>query len=99
MPSFGLFITTEQTRIFYTSDTQFHPENLSLHYKKADVIFHDCETSLPPSGIHTHYQQLCSLPDEIKKKMWLYHYNAGKRPDPIQDGFLGFVKRGQQFIL
>lgn len=98
MPSFGLFITTGTTRIFYTSDTQFDTDNLLPYYEKADVIFHDCETSLPPSGIHAHYQQLCFLPDQIKKKIWLYHYSAGELPDSLKDGFLGFVKRGQEFV-
>jgi hypothetical protein len=29
--------------------------------------------------------------------MWLYDYNDGQLPDAIQDGFKGFITRGQMF--
>lgn len=98
MPCFGLFITMGSTKIFYTADTQFNEAALMPYYEKANIIFQDCEVLSEPSGIHAHYQQLRTLPMRIKKKMWLYHYNPGNRPDPLKDGFLGFVRCGQQFV-
>jgi ribonuclease BN (tRNA processing enzyme) len=97
MPSFGFFFTYNNTRVFYTSDTQSAPEQLITFYKEADIIFHDCETSENKSGVHAHYSDLVQLPANIKKKMWLYHYNPGKLPNAKKDGFLGFVVKGQCF--
>jgi ribonuclease BN (tRNA processing enzyme) len=97
MPSFGLFFTIRGTKIFITTDTQFTPRKLMPFYKKADVIFQDCETSKYNTGVHAHYSQLLTLDSDIRKKMWLYHYNPGPKPDAEQDGFKGFVKVGQVF--
>lgn len=97
MPSFGLFITANSESIFITTDTCFTPNLLMTYYKKASVIFHDCETSRVKSSVHASYPSLKTLPSEIKSKMWLYHYNPGKLPDAKKDGFQGFVKKGQLF--
>jgi len=42
--SCGVFITSKDKKTVYTSDTQFCPSQLLSMYKKADQIFHDCET-------------------------------------------------------
>ena len=97
MPCYGLFFEYNGKRIFFTSDTQYTPDNLSVFYEQADIIFHDCETSITPSGVHAHYTQLVTLPLHLKKKLWLYHYAPGPRSDAVKDGFLGFVARGQVF--
>ncbi len=88
------------TRVFYTGDTQFCPHQIIDFYTKADVIFQDCETSRGKSKVHAHYGDLKTLPSEIKGKMWLMHYQADGMvtdQDARDDGFLGFVKRGQEF--
>lgn len=95
--SYGLFFELGKTKIYLTTDTQFFPDYMAPYYEKADVIFHDCETSIPPSGVHASYANLKSLPDSIRSKMWLYHFNPGALPDALRDGFLGFVKCGQEF--
>lgn len=94
---------------FFTADTQFCPQPFSTYYQQATIIFHDCETSPFKSGVHAHYDSLRSLPPEIKAKMWLYHYQpdspqarpgANGEPAPWQqDGFAGFVRKGQEFSL
>jgi ribonuclease BN (tRNA processing enzyme) len=90
----------EVRRVFYTSDTQFCPKQIETFYDQADLIFQDCETSEFPSGVHAHYNDLRTLSDWIKKKMWLMHYQPDKVTDEQakEDGFLGFVKKGQFFI-
>jgi len=104
--SFGLMATlpTDEDvervvkRVFITSDTQYAPSQLNDFIRSADVVFHDCETSPHPSGVHAHYNDLRRLPDDIKCKMWLYHYNSvNGLPDAKADGFLGFVAKGQTF--
>lgn len=99
IPTFGLFFESNGKKIFITTDTQFIVDELIPYYQKADQIFHDCETSVFRTTIHAHYQQLSTLPKRIKQKMWLYHYQPGQLPNARQDGFCGFVKRGQSFNL
>lgn len=85
------------TKVMLTTDTQFCPAQLMNFYQSADIIFQDCETSAWKSGVHAHYQDLLSLPDQIRAKMWLYHYQDGPLPDAHRDGFLGFIRQGQCF--
>ena len=98
-PSFGLFWVYAGQRIFLTTDTQFCAGYLMDYYRKADLIFHDCETSKVHSGVHAHYNELLSLDPTIKNKMWLYHYNPGVLPEADKAGFKGFVKKGQSFVI
>jgi ribonuclease BN (tRNA processing enzyme) len=98
MPTYGIFFTINGENIWITDDTQFTPDHLQEYYQKADIIFHDCETSKNKSNVHAHYSELVNLPTMIKNKIWLYHYNPGPLPDAISEGFKGFVKRGQSFI-
>src|SRR5574343_502710 len=80
VPSFGLMFEIDGQKIFWTSDTQHAPNQIMDFYKEADLIFQDCETSFK-SGVHAHYSDLTTLPPEVKNKMWLYHFNAGKTQD------------------
>lgn len=96
-PSFGLFFKADNTQVFITTDTQFAPNQIMKFYEMADVIFQDCETAPFQSGVHAHYDQLKTLPDKVKAKMWLYHYQPGPLPDAMADGFCGFVTKGQKF--
>jgi len=98
MISFGLFFEIGGTSILLTTDTIFAPEDLGAYFERADLVFHDCETSADPTGVHAHYNELVHLPASIKAKTWLYHYNDGAKPDAQADGFLGFVRPGQTFV-
>jgi len=100
--SYGLLIennngTTVKTT-FVTTDTQFCPYQLREFYKRAQVVFHDCETLPYRSNVHAHYLDLKTLDADLKAKMWLYHY-AEKIPTFKEDGFQGFVEKGQEFDL
>lgn len=97
MPSYGLFFELEGTSVFLTTDTQICNEAIAEYYDRADIIFHDCETAKFPTTVHAHYNELVSLPDTIKQKMWLYGYQPGPLPDAEKDGFRGFIHRGQTF--
>lgn len=95
--SFGLMIENKSgKKTFITTDTQYAPYQLNNFYEQADLIFHDCETTPFRSHVHAHYEELRTLPTEIKNKTWLYHY--AKPIDTFkEDGFLGFVTKGQEF--
>jgi ribonuclease BN (tRNA processing enzyme) len=98
MPCYGLFFNYNNTNIYFTSDTAFSPVHLNHYYQKADIIFHDCETTSMKTSVHAHFTELVTLPIDIKQKMWLYHYNPGSLPDAQKAGFLGFVTKGQKFL-
>jgi ribonuclease BN (tRNA processing enzyme) len=99
MPSYGLFFEITGVKVFLTTDTQVCLNHVESFYHQANIIFQDCETAQFPSHIHSHYQDLLKLPLPIRQKMWLYHHNPGILPDAQKDGFRGFVKRGQSFVL
>jgi len=99
MFSYGLFFKVGKHSIYLTTDTRFMPQWKNQYLQKADLILHDCETLSEATGVHAHYKELLGLPDAIRKKMWLYHFNDGPLPDCVADGFCGFIKRGQVFEL
>lgn len=106
IPSFGLLFNTKDEgcnqKIFLTGDTQFNPNQIMDFYKVANVIVQDCETTPYKSGVHANYDELKTLPPEIKKKMMLVHYqdNVITSKDEWaekakKDGFdYGFMEKG-----
>jgi ribonuclease BN (tRNA processing enzyme) len=97
MPVYGLFFEINGCRIFFSTDTKLSFDTLYEYFENADIIFHDCEIASFPTPVHAHYKELVELPIAIKQKMWLYGYQPGELPPATQDGFLGFIKRGQEF--
>lgn len=96
--SYGLLFTVNEKTILITTDTKaVIPSQINDCYQIADIIFHDCETSSKHSRVHSHFDELKNLDANIKKKMWLYHYNPGPLPNAQKEGFRGFVKKGQCF--
>jgi len=83
--------------VFITTDTMFRPDLIADLAQRAEVIFHDCETTHYNTPVHAHYTQLCTLPVDLKQKMWLYHYQPQPAYKPEADGFKGFVIKGQEF--
>lgn len=98
MSSYGLWFKVNGKAILITTDTQL-TDDLQKLYHRSDLIFQDCETCAHKSGVHAHYTELNRLDPIIKSKMWLYHYQPGTLPNAKEDGFRGFVKKGQQFLL
>jgi len=123
MISFGLRIWgPEEPKVFWTSDTIFDPDGLMKHYEWADHIIHDCETTMSQtpdgvglpqsikSGVHPHFSDLSTLPEEIKEKMFLVHYqdnvldeNGSVDRDWVVQaysrGFAGFVEPKSELVL
>lgn len=103
MPSYGLMLTNAHNgqEVFITGDSQLAPNQMMSFYEHADTIFHDCELADYPNSVHAQYRELVTLPEAIKAKMWLYHYDTKggtvELPDAVADGFKGFVKRGDTF--
>lgn len=97
--SFGLFIQGPGRKVFWTSDCMFQPDTLMPWYEKADLVLHDCEIGLK-SGVHAHLDDICTLPQDVREKMILYHYNPARRTPEVDDRVqkmfpLGFARKGQ----
>lgn len=95
-PSYGLLVSGKK-KIFITTDTQFCPNQIKKFYDMSDIIFHDCETAPYYSGVHAHYDDLKTLEAEIKNRIYLCHYNPNPEQNPQNDGFMGFVSKGEEF--
>jgi ribonuclease BN (tRNA processing enzyme) len=98
--SYGLLLKNIESgkTTFVTTDTQFSPYQLRAFYEQSDQIFHDTETLPYKSNVHAHYDDLKTLNTVTKSKIWMYHY-AEKIPTFKEDGFQGFVEKGQEFDL
>lgn len=116
MPSYGLIMHMPGgQRVFFTTDAQHAPTQIAHFYDRSDIIFHDCETmysrdehgvtdfeSPIKSGVHAHLEELVTLSQDTRAKMWLYHYQDGTMGGPIEDRalanrFRGFVEKGTTF--
>lgn len=103
MASYGLSLEYSdenggQYNILMPTDTQHMlPPQLELHYKRADRIYMDCETSKHPSGVHPHISELIhQMAPELQRKCLLYHYDA--YPDVPEGMFYGILKTGDFHI-
>ena len=56
----------------FRGDTMFDADYPIRFAKLVEVMFHD--TQLFFGGVHTSYQELMTLPEDVRKKMYLYHY-------------------------
>jgi ribonuclease BN (tRNA processing enzyme) len=106
-PSFGLMIgTMAGKRVFLTTDTQHCPAQIMDFYKSADTIVHDCECTPFKSGVHAHFDDLVTLPPEVKTKIMLVHFQdvVLQKPDEweqkaLDAGLRGFVYPGARVEL
>jgi ribonuclease BN (tRNA processing enzyme) len=96
IPSYGLIMEKLDTgkKIFYTGDTKHDYETYQWIFKHVDTIFHDCQLFDQPAAVHATYNELKTLPDDIRAKIWLMHYGDNyEQFNPVQDGFRGFAKQ------
>lgn len=93
MPSYGLrFRSSDGKSILFPTDTLWMmPPNMVGFYKRADVIYQDCETGIK-SGVHSHIDDIRTADTSIKKKCYLYHYTEEPK---IEEGeFKGIIRMG-----
>lgn len=93
IPTISIQVSLHGKSMVYSSDTMNDPQHIDQLYADGvltknrrdflinfpwdhDVIFH--EAGIPP--IHTPLNYLCSLPENIRKKMYLVHVNSDTIP-------------------
>lgn len=94
MPSFGLrFRSSDGKNVLFPTDTLWMmPPNMAGFYKRADIIYQDCETGFK-SGVHSHIDDIRMAAPEIKKKCYLYHFAEPPVTDPEE--FKGILTQGE----
>jgi ribonuclease BN (tRNA processing enzyme) len=90
--TYGIFI---DNRIFVSGDTVFDPELIYLYADRAEWMFHDSQ--LFPNPVHASLQELRTLPEAIKKKMFLVHYPDNHEEHDVSD-FAGWTEQGYRYI-
>jgi hydroxyacylglutathione hydrolase len=92
MVSYGLLI---DDRIFFSGDAQFEPDHIIDYASRSEWMFQD--TSLHVKGSHATLEELKTLPDEVKKKMFNVHYGDNFRQFDNSD-FAGWTQQGVRYI-
>jgi hypothetical protein len=99
MASYGISLQHSSSyNVLMPTDIQHTmPSQLESHYRRADRIYMDCETSKFPSGVHPHISDLINnLDADIQKKCLLYHYD--EYPNVPKEMFYGILKTGDVHI-
>ena len=99
-PCFGIKVWLEddpEQTFYFTSDSQFRSEIGELH--PTGAIFHDC-TFIPvhPGSVHSHYDELLTLPPEVKSRVVLMHHTVVPEHVSVsEDGFKDAAQRHDRF--
>lgn len=99
-PTYGVLVERGGSQVYYSGDTTFRPEIGDL-FPRAGIIFHDC-MFFPrfPGSVHTHYEELTTLPDDVRKRIVLMHHTmVPGGVNPVADGFLGAALRHDSFTV
>ena len=103
-PSLGLCITDRETGeyVFYSGDARFDPDNTLSILTGAKTVFHDIQLEDEPDPVHALLSQLRTLPEDVRKKTFLYHYGDAWDDDQytfVDAEFAGFARPAQRYVL
>ena len=91
----------EIKKIYYSTDTmnilvsKKWPEHIKEDVLSCDLFFHEC--SFIETPVHAFYDDLKKLSEDIRKKMYLYHYSliSGISVSSVSKYFAGLIKSGE----
>lgn len=103
-PSYGLYITDTRSgqTVFFSGDTRYDYPAYAQMMDQAHLCFHDVQLFDQPDPVHPLISELRTIPEAIKQKMMLYHYqdNWDSGPfDYVDTEFAGFAKAQQRYTL
>ena len=78
-PAYGLEIDDGKTRVYWSGDTTLSHRWLdaALAQDRVARVFHECMFMPRFRGtVHTHWEELDTLPDELKARVTLMHYTV-----------------------
>lgn len=91
--TYGMLI---DDRVFISGDTKFDEDLIMLYKDRAEVFFHDA--SLTRNAVHASVAELCTLPDSVRKRMYLMHYQDEAQPSDASD-FAGLAVSRARYIM
>lgn len=101
-PSYGLYIknTATDESAFYSGDTRFDYPAYSKMLEEASICFHDCNFFNDP--VHAGISELKTMPESVRKKTLLYHYDDNFDDPGLQPSineFMGLTEAHKRYIL
>ncbi len=90
--TYGLFI---DDTVFISGDTKFDLELINRYKDRASVMFHDA--SLNRNAVHASFEELQTLPEAVRQKMFLVHYQDNATAEDAA-GFAGLGKQNTRYI-
>jgi ribonuclease BN (tRNA processing enzyme) len=103
-PSFGVLMTDRKTgeTAFFSGDTRFDYAAYATMLHEARINFHEVELHDYPDPVHSLLSELRTMPADVKKKTWLYHFNddwdSGKY-DVVNEEFAGFAVPQKRYTI
>lgn len=103
-PSFAVLMTDTQqgTTAVLSGDTRFDGETLAREMADARVSFHDVQLEDTPDPVHALLSELRTLPEQTRKKTYLYHYGDNwddPRYDFVASEFAGFAQPQHRYVI
>lgn len=90
--SFGVYI---DGHVFVSCDTQFDTDLIWYYANRSRIMFHDVQFF--PGAVHAPLEDLKTLLDDVKAKMFLMHYADNWAEQDIS-GFAGWTQQGLRYI-
>lgn len=78
-PAYGLAIDDGHKRVLWSGDTTFSPGWIrdAVEDPRVSRVFHECLFAAPFRGtVHTHFEELVSLPEDVQQRITLMHHTA-----------------------
>ena len=103
-PSLGLFIrdSASGAAVFFSGDTGFDAEAYGDMMTQAKLCFHEVHLGEEDLPVHASLRQMRTLPAEIKKKTFLYHFGDDWDSDAFEvvgREFAGFARPFERYVL
>lgn len=103
-PSFGLFMKDVQTgrSAFFSGDSRFDPQANGPLLEQAGIAFHEVQLPDQAEPVHALLSELRTLPEAIRRKMYLYHYGDDWDSEAFADvprQFAGFAQPATRYVL
>jgi len=90
--TYGLLI---DDKVFFSGDTKFDQDLIDLYSSRSAVMFHDA--SKTPNKVHAWIEDLRGLSEEVRKKMYLVHYQDDVTDEDAAE-FAGLARQGVRYI-
>ncbi|NLX13849.1 MAG: MBL fold metallo-hydrolase, partial [Phycisphaerales bacterium] len=103
-PSFGLSIKDIQTgqSACFSGDSKFEPQANGPLWQQARIIFHEVQLHDQSGPVHALLSELRTLPEDIRRKLYLYHYTDDWDSEDFADisrQFAGFAQPATRYAL